>query len=128
MTFNERNYQYQVGGSLPMDASTYVVREADSQLYTALKRGEFSYILNRRQVGKSSLMVRTMRQLRQEGYDCIALDMTLNNSENLNVDQWYYGLAIELWRNFGLFQKMNLKNLVARKSSSFYCGAVSSIY
>jgi PAS domain S-box-containing protein len=102
-------FDYQVGGSLPMDAPTYVVRSADRHLYRGLRQGQFCYVLNARQMGKSSLMVRMLQQLQQEGYSCAAVDMSRVGSEMVTPDQWYKGLAVELWQAFDLMGKVNLK-------------------
>ncbi|MEM7592419.1 MAG: AAA family ATPase [Cyanobacteria bacterium P01_A01_bin.83] len=108
-TEQSESFNYQVGGSLAMDSPTYVVRSADRNLYQALRQGEFCYILNARQMGKSSLMVRMMNHLNQEGFSCGAIDMTRIGSEDVTPEQWYKGIAIELWRSFDLFRKVNLK-------------------
>ena len=101
-------YNYQVGGSLPLNAPTYVVRSADRYLYKALKQGNPCYILNARQMGKSSLMVRMMHHLRQEGHRCVVLDMTYIGSDEVTPAQWYKGLAVELWQSLDLMDSIRL--------------------
>jgi len=100
---------YQIGGSLNTDAVTYVKRKADDQIYQALKNGEFCYVLNSRQMGKSSLLVRTLHRLQAEGFQCSTIDMTRIGSENITPLQWYKGIVGELWRSFNLFGQVNLK-------------------
>ncbi|MFH7244247.1 MAG: AAA-like domain-containing protein [Spirulina sp.] len=100
---------YQVGGSLSPDRPSYVYRQADAQLYQALIAGEFCYVLNSRQMGKSSLMVHTLRRLETEGYRCATLDITSLGSHQVTAAQWYRGVVADLWRGFGLVGQFDYK-------------------
>lgn len=103
-------YEYQVGGSLRIDAPSYIRRQADEDLFAAVRAGQFCYVLNCRQMGKSSLRVRSMVRLRQAGVYCISIDMTRISSEHLTPQQWYEQMISELWRSANLVHRVNLKD------------------
>lgn len=94
------NFSYKVGGSLTEDAPSYVARQADFDLYNELKAGNFCYIFNSRQMGKTSLQVRTMKRLQAEEIACTTIDISGRGSKELNSEQWYAGIIYTLVANF----------------------------
>ncbi len=107
---NATNFHFQVGGSLPADAPTYVQREADEQLVRNIRRGEFSYVFNTRQMGKSSLRVRSVNGLRAEGFACVSVDLSGIGSHGTTAEQWYAGIARALIMGLGLRQRIDVRS------------------
>lgn len=101
--------QYQVAGSLPPNASTYVKRSSDQDLYEALKVGDFCYVLNSRQMGKSSLRVQVMQRLIDEGFACAAVDITAIGTADITPEQWYAGVIDTLVSIFKLYDDFDLE-------------------
>jgi WD40 repeat protein len=99
---------YVTGGSLQSDAPSYVERQADRDLLTGLLEGEFCYVLTARQMGKSSLMVRTATRLRQAGIRVAALDLTAIGGQNVSPDQWYHGLLDTLGQELDLEDELEV--------------------
>ncbi|MGK7873602.1 MAG: AAA-like domain-containing protein [Xenococcaceae cyanobacterium] len=103
------NY-YKVGGSLEYQHPTYIKRQADDELYEGLKNGDFCYVLNSRQMGKSSLRVQMMKRLQAEGISCVSIDITTIGSYALTPENWYGGIAFELLSGFNLLGEVNFNS------------------
>jgi hypothetical protein len=101
-------YQYSVGGSLRVEDPTYVTRQADRDFYEGLKAGEFCYVLNSRQMGKSSLRVQTMARLKAEGIACAAIDITSIIGDDTTEEKWYAGIIRKLVSSFEIGADFNM--------------------
>ena len=83
------------------DGDLYIERAADLDLLSALRRGDYAYVLSSRQTGKTSLMLRTIRTLRVSGVRCAKLDLGSLGSES-SPEVWYESLAMELAESLAL--------------------------
>lgn len=96
------DHHYQLGGSLPANAPSYVTRQADKDLYEGLMAGDYCYVLNARQMGKSSLRMQTMNRLQAQGGVCSEIELSGIGSQEITARQWYGGIIQELISGLGL--------------------------
>ena len=101
-------YQYIAESTLPEDTQTYVTREADSQLYQALLEGKLCYVFNSRKIGKSSLALQTIKQLRTAGIRSVFIDLSGDETKLEHPEQWYANILDTLAYELDL--DVNLKN------------------
>jgi WD40 repeat protein len=109
MTFN-----YQVGGSLPADAPSYVERQCDRDYYELLKERKYCYVFNCRQMGKSSLRVRVTHKLQAEGIVCATIDPQKIGVE-VTCEQWYASAIRSLVGDLDLKSKFDLRSWVRER-------------
>ncbi len=84
---------YTVGGTIQAGAGLYLERKADRELLELCRGGKFAYVLTAHQMGKSSLMAATARQLRAEGRAVVIIDLSQLGA-HLAAEQWYLGLLM----------------------------------
>ena len=56
-------FAFVAGGTVQAGGGVYLERHADRELLEHCRAGDFTYILTSRQMGKSSLMIRTAERL-----------------------------------------------------------------
>ncbi|GAB1540308.1 hypothetical protein NUACC21_29770 [Scytonema sp. NUACC21] len=83
---------YTVGGTVQANQNgVYISRQADEELLALCRESKFAYILTSRQMGKSSLMVRAVERLAEEGIQSVVIDLTQVGTQ-VTAEQWYLGL------------------------------------
>jgi tetratricopeptide (TPR) repeat protein len=102
MTVEETTPEFfTAGGTLPLNAPSYVKRPTDDELLYHLMSGEFCYVLTPRQMGKSSLIIRTAQSLQNEGIRSAIVDLTVTGTVE-SEDQWYKGILTQIQRRLRL--------------------------
>jgi AAA-like domain/WD domain, G-beta repeat len=82
---------YTVGGTVQASGGLYIPRKADEDLLALCRAVTFAYVLTSRQMGKSSLMVRTAEQLTHEGIRSVIIDLNQIGVQ-VTAEEWYLGL------------------------------------
>lgn len=112
---------YTVGGTVQAGGGIYIERQADEELLRLCLEGAFSYVLTSRQLGKSSLMVRTAQKLQEQNIKSVIIDLN-ELGVIVSEEEWYLGLlttiseellittnVIQWWRehdDFGATQRL----------------------
>jgi Tol biopolymer transport system component len=95
------------GGTLWGEAPSYITRPVDEELLNLTLAGEYCNILAARQMGKSSLMVRTAIALKQAGVRTAIIDISTLGGGISTPGEWFYGFLDELSVQLDLDTKVN---------------------
>jgi hypothetical protein len=83
-------FAFVAGGTVQAGGGVYLERRADRELLEHCRAGDFTYVLTSRQMGKSSLMIRTAERLAAEGALPVIIDLTEFGAQT-TAEQWYKG-------------------------------------
>ena len=89
------------GGTVQAGGGIYLPRRADDELLDHCLAGDFTYILTSRQMGKSSLMIRTAERLVGCGVQPVVIDLTEFGAQT-TAEQWYKGFLLGVQIDAGL--------------------------
>jgi hypothetical protein len=105
------NIEYRLGGCLPHDDPSYIKRQADEDLYNALKKGSLCAMYAPIQMGKTSLILQVMNRLKNEGFACAYIDLSMfgGNFDNKSFEIFCYSLIDTLVSEFALTSRFNLR-------------------
>jgi AAA-like domain len=103
--------KYHLGGCLGPDETSYIKRQADEDLYNALKAGELCVIYAPAQMGKSSLILQVMNRLKNEDFACAYIDLSMFGSgvDKNSFQNFCYSLIETLVSEFALTSRFNLR-------------------
>jgi len=93
---------YTVGGSVDGRTRAYVERTADQELLQLCLDGELVYLLTSRQMGKTSMMVQTVRRLNERSVRTVSTSLEQIGAAGVTPEQWYLGLLEEIEEQLGL--------------------------
>src|SRR5215471_12767393 len=83
---------YYIDGSLHANTPSYVPRQADRDLLAHVAAGEVCTVLTSRQMGKSSLMVRSVAALKKKRLQSVVIDLSGIVEYNMTAEAFYAGI------------------------------------
>lgn len=92
----------QAGGTLNPRRHIYIRRPHDDRLLGLLLEGQYVNVLTSRQMGKSSLVMRTALELRERGVRFVIIDLASALGGRQDAESYYLGLIGQIGRSLDL--------------------------
>jgi formylglycine-generating enzyme required for sulfatase activity len=121
----------QAGGTL-RPGTVYIERPEDAELLRLLRDRQYVNVLSGRQMGKSSLMVRTIQKLQHDGIRTAAIDVAAELVGASNSETWFRGLLNRIRRDLnlsfdiGAFWASHPDDTASQKLQRFFRDVVST--